>query len=94
LRRLNWRIRKQAHEAGEDIILSDRELDLLRRHFRRLSITPMNLLAMSKRLFRGHFHSPLVRGAMRSLELADRAILTLVPWLRRYCGEVLVVAEK
>jgi SAM-dependent methyltransferase len=94
LRRLNWRLRKQAHEAGEDIILSDRELDLLRRHFRRLSITPMNLLAMSKRLFRGHFHSPLVRGAMQSLELADHALLTLVPWLRRHCGEVLVVAEK
>jgi len=94
LRRLNWRLRKQANEAGEEIILSERELDLLRRYFRQLSITPMNLLAMSKRLFRGHFHSPLVRGTMRSLELTDRAILTLVPWLRRYCGEVLVVAEK
>jgi len=94
LRRLNWRIRKQADEAGEEIILSDKELDLLRRHFRHLSVTPMNLLGMSKRMFRGHFRSPLVRGAQQSLELADRALFVLFPGIRRYCGEVLVVAQK
>lgn len=94
MRRARWRLSRQPEEAGEDIILSDRELNLLRTHFTRLEITPMNLLAMAKRLFRGRFGSPAVRRLMASLEAADAAVLRLVPSLKRYCGEVLVVAEK
>jgi len=94
LRRLRWRWSGQPDEAGEDIILGDRELDLLRPHFRRLEVHPMNLVAMAKRAFRGHFQSPAVRAAVGSLEFVDRVLLGLLPGLRRYCGEVLVVAEK
>lgn len=93
-RRLRWKLSREPEEAGEDIILSDRELGLLRPHFRRLEILPMNLLAMTKRLFRGRFASPAVRWAMRVLEGTDAALLALFPFLRRYCGEIVVVAEK
>jgi len=94
VRRLNWRLSGQPDEAGEEILLGDREMHLLRQHFRRLSVQPMNLLAMAKRLFRGRFHSPSVRATMRLLESADQVLLKAWPRLTRYCGEVLIVAER
>jgi SAM-dependent methyltransferase len=93
-RRLRWRLSRQPDEAGEDILLSDRELDALRRAMRTFEITPMNLLAMMKRLLRGRFTNPGVRAAVRALELLDSALLSVAPPLRRYCGEVLIVARK
>ncbi len=94
MRRLRWRLSRQPEEAGEDIILSDRELDLLRRHFSRVDATPMNLLAMAKRLCRGRFHARPVRAIMGGLETVDFRLLKVFPSWRRYCGEVLVVAQK
>ena len=77
-----------------DIILGDRELQLLAGSFRSVEAKPMNLLAMAKRLFRGRFQSPVVRGVLRCLESADDRVLRWFPSLGRYCGEILVVAEK
>jgi SAM-dependent methyltransferase len=94
LRRARWRLSGQPDEAGEEVILSDRELDLLRARFSRLEITPMNLLAMAKRMFRGHFESATVRRVLELLEAADERLLNFMPALKRHCGEVLVVAEK
>ncbi len=94
LRRARWRLSGQPREAGEEIILSDKELDLLRDHFRRLDVTPMNLFAMGKRIFRGRYQSPLVRRLIGWLEATDDVVLRLAPPLKRYSGEVLVVAEK
>ena len=53
----------------------------------------MNLLAMAKRLGRGRFQNPAVRGALAALETLDRVILKTAPRLSRYCGEVVVVAR-
>ena len=94
LRRTRWRLSRQPDEAGEEIILSEKELDLLKAHLRRVDVTPMNFLAMAKRLFRGRFESPLVQTTIRFLESADNLVLSWFPALRRFCGEVLVVAEK
>ena len=93
-RRLRWRLSGEPKEAGEDIILSDREINLLRRSFSRIECHPMNLLAMAKRLFRGRFNSPTVRALLSVLEKTDAVLLTVFPFLRRYCGEVFLVAEK
>jgi SAM-dependent methyltransferase len=93
-RRLRWRLSRQPEEAGEDILLTDRNLSLLGQHFHRLEIIPLNLLAMTKRFFRGYFTSAAVRGFVQILEGADTVLLRAFPSLRRYCGEVLVVAEK
>ena len=54
----------------------------------------MNLFAMAKRVFRGRFDSGAVRATMKLLEAVDLRLLKLAPSLSRYCGEVLVVAEK
>jgi SAM-dependent methyltransferase len=94
LRRVRWTLSRQPSEAGEDIILGDREMELLRSHFSRVEVTPMNLLAMAKRLFRGRFESRPIRAMMVLLECIDNRLLKFRPSLSRYCGEVLVVAEK
>jgi 2-polyprenyl-3-methyl-5-hydroxy-6-metoxy-1,4-benzoquinol methylase len=84
----------QQEEAGEGIIFSQREVDLIRAHFQSVQVTPVNLLAMAKRLFRGHFTKSASRAFLAALERLDSALLFLLPFLRRYCGEALIVAEK
>jgi SAM-dependent methyltransferase len=93
-RRWRWQWSGQPDEAGEEIILDDRHIDLLRSHLRRVDVIPVNLLAMAKRLFRGRFQSAGVRAAVRTLEEIDSVLLRVAPPLRRYCGEVVVVGEK
>ena len=92
-RRLRALFQGEEEEQGEEIILSDAQVELLRPHFRSVEVSPLNLLAMGKRLFRGRFRSRGVRSLVRSLEAAD-AVLLKAPALRRYCGEVIVVAER
>lgn len=94
LRRLGWKLRAEPEEAGEQILLGGREIEELRRHFRELRLEPLNLLAMAKRLFRGHYASRLVRATMWGLETADAILLGRCPALRRFCGEVLISARK
>jgi SAM-dependent methyltransferase len=93
-RRLGWRITQQAEEQGEDILLGDRELAELRARFTSVRTTPLNFLAMGKRLFRRRFTNRAARLAVGALEIADRALLGAAPFLRRYCGEVIVEARK
>jgi SAM-dependent methyltransferase len=93
-RRLRWRVAKEPAEAGEEILFGDRETAALRNSFRHVELRPLNLLAMAKRLFRGRFRAAAVRGLIRALEAVDTGLLTLIPSLRRYCGEVIVIAEK
>ena len=91
-----WRARLSAEpaEAGEGIIFSDSDVETLRAHLSRVETTPMNLFAMAKRLLRGRFRSPGARTAMRVLETLDAGALRMAPFLKRYCGELLVVATK
>ncbi len=93
-RRLRARVSGEPEEAGEGIIFSDGDIETLRRHMSRVDITPLNLFAMTKRLFRGRFESPAVRRAMGLLEALDAAMLRVAPFLKRYCGELVVVAVK
>jgi SAM-dependent methyltransferase len=93
-RRLRSKLSGEPEDAGEDIILSDREIDLLQQYFCRIDCQPINLLAMAKRLFRGRFSRRTVRALIFLLERTDAMLLAAFPSLHRYCGEVLVVAEK
>jgi SAM-dependent methyltransferase len=93
-RRWRWKWSGQPDEAGEEIILDDGHLEILRRHFDRLEVLPLNLLAMTKRLFRGRFTSPAVRVLLGALEQTDRLLLAAAPVLARYCGEVVVVGRR
>ena len=93
-RRLRWKWSGQPDEAGEEIILDDGHIELLRRHLSHVEVIPVNLIAMAKRLFRGRFSSRGVRGAMRAMEGIDSVLLRMAPPLRRYCGEVVVIGKK
>lgn len=91
-----WRARLsgQPEEQGEEVILSDAEIDQLRARFTHLTVRPFHLLSMSKRLARGHFAHPLVKAAIAVCEGFDAIALTAIPPLRRYCGEALIVCEQ
>jgi SAM-dependent methyltransferase len=93
-RRLRARWSREPAEQGEEIVISEREIARLRCVFSRVEVHPLNLLAMAKRLFRGRFNCFPVRPALHALEAADEFLLRCLPRLRRYCGEVVVVAEK
>lgn len=51
-RRLGWKLRGQADEQGEEIVFSDAHVALLREQMTQVEVTPMNLFAMAKRIFR------------------------------------------
>lgn len=93
-RRLRAQLGGEAAEQGEEIILGDEEIALLRSRLARVEVQPLNLLAMAKRLFRGRFTHPAVRATLGGLEAADRVLLRAFPFLNHYCGEVIIVAVK
>ena len=93
-RRLRWRFGREPAEAGEGVIFNEGDVERLRQRMRKVEVTPLNLLAMVKRLFRGRFQRPAVRAILAGLEGTDRVLLAALPGLRRYCGEAVVVAEK
>lgn len=84
----------QPEDQGEGEIFRQRHIKQLRRHFEVVDVEPLNLLAMVKRLFRGRFHYRPVRRLLRWLEQTDEWLLRCIPGLRRYCGEVVVVARR
>lgn len=91
-RQMRAKLAHEAEEQGEEIVLNDAEVERLRRHFRDVRVFPLNLTAMGKRFLRGRFANPLARGAVYALEAADKALLTVAPPLRRYCGEAMIIA--
>ncbi len=93
-RRLRWRISGEPEEAGEGIIFSDADVRTLRQHMTSVEITPLNLFAMAKRVFRGRFTNRGVRATMALIESLDSLSLAAFPFLKRYCGELVVVARK
>jgi ubiquinone/menaquinone biosynthesis C-methylase UbiE len=93
-RRVGWKLRGQAEEQGEEIVFNDGHVRMLRERMAQVDVMPMNLLGMTKRLFRGRFESAVVRGVVGALEKMDSLILGAAPRLGRYCGEVVVVGRK
>ncbi|MCS7026534.1 MAG: class I SAM-dependent methyltransferase [Bryobacteraceae bacterium] len=93
-RRLRAWWQNEPREQGEEILFSQREVALLKLQFRSVSIHEFNLFAMSKRLFRGQFHHRSVQFLVALFERLDQVLLTAFPAARRYCGELLLVAQK
>jgi SAM-dependent methyltransferase len=81
-------------DAGEEIILGRTELELLHRHFQSVEVSPVNLLGMAKRLLRGRFAKPASKALLGTLEVTDSALLAMLPFLGKYCGEALIVSVR
>ncbi len=94
LRRWNWRRSGLPAEQGEDVIFDDGHVAILLKSFAGVDLYPMHLLAMAKRPLRGRYQAAWVRALLTTLEAADRVLLRVAPFLKRYCGEVLVVAKR
>lgn len=93
-RRSRWALCREPAEAGEEILFNDGHIAALSAQLECLQLTPLNLLAMTKRIFRGRFRSKIVRRFVTCLEALDSVALRWAPFLKRYCGEVVVVAQK
>lgn len=93
-RRMRARVQREAEEQGEEIILGEAEIALLRKAFREVHTEEMHLFAMGKRLLRGRFANVWARRCLRVLEGLDDVLLYTFPRLKRYCGEIAIVAVK
>lgn len=93
-RRLRALAAREQADQGEEIVLTRRQLRRLDPWFGEWRIETFHLLAMAKRLLRGRFGRPWAQGAMRILQNTDRAILGVVPKLRWWCGEALIIARR
>jgi SAM-dependent methyltransferase len=78
--------------------LTTEDLEEIQRHFSKSEITYFNLvgrfsrfLPSANRIDRGH---PFTKAAMVALLGFDRSLITVLPFLRRFCGEVVIVAQK
>jgi len=78
--------------------LTNKDLAEIQRHFRKSEIVYFNLfgrfsrfLPNANRIDRGH---PFTKAAMVMLLGFDRFLITVFPFLRRFCGEVVIVAQK
>jgi SAM-dependent methyltransferase len=94
VRRLRWKFSRQPDEAGEEILFDDLHVGLLSARLQEIKLIPLSLLAMAKRFFRGRFTIGPARWLVAFLELADAILLKACPPLRRYCGEIVVIARK
>lgn len=93
-RRLHWKLTGAGEDDGEDILMSRDQLALLDPYFRDITMQPMNLLAMGKRLLRGRFTHAWARAAIQMLEGLDAVVLGAVPPLRNWCGEAVITARR
>jgi SAM-dependent methyltransferase len=94
VRRIGWKLRGQAEEQGEDILFDRTALRLLEPAFQEVELRFLNLLGMGKRLLRGHYGSRSARAVIAALGAFDRVLLSTVPPLRSWCGEVVVTARR
>ena len=93
-RKLRARLTQEHADQGEEIVLSRRQLRRLEPWFGQWRIETFHLLAMGKRLFRGRLESAWTQRVVRALKTTDRAILSVAPALRWWCGEALIVARR
>lgn len=88
----------EAVASPGDRQLTEQDLADIRRPFQRSEITYFNLLGRFSRFFphanridRGH---PFTKMGLVALFGMDRILVTVFPFVRRFCGEVVIVAHK
>ena len=82
-------------EAKGDVVLTLSDLEeFAKKDFSDHQIELMSLLFMSKRIFRDVLDFPPIRWFLYILKKTDDILLFLFPVLRKYCGEVILVARK
>lgn len=93
-RKIRAMLAGEQEDQGEDIILSNKELNALNPCFAHVRVDAMNLLAMGKRVLRGRFEKAWARTILGALESADSGVLSAIPPLRNWCGEAVITAHR
>jgi SAM-dependent methyltransferase len=93
-RKLRSIVADEAEEQGEDIIFSRNELNMLDPFFVEVRAATENLLAMGKRVLRGHFDRAWARLLVHTLEWIDFTLLAIAPPLRNWCGEAVITGRR
>lgn len=81
-------------EAKGDVLLTLSCLEEFASEFSDCKIELMSLLFMSKRVFRSVIDYAPFRFLLYILKRTDDVLLSLFPGLKKYCGEVVLVARK
>jgi SAM-dependent methyltransferase len=81
-------------EARGDVMLTVADLERFSEGFASHQIELMSLVFMSKRIFRGALGFGPIRWFLYLLKRLDDVLLAVFPALKRYCGEVILVATK
>lgn len=84
----------RGEEAKGDVVLMLPDLEEFAKDFSDHQIELMSLLFMSKRIFQDGLDFPPIRWFLYILKKTDDILLSLFPALRKYCGEVILVARK
>ncbi|MCC7293823.1 MAG: class I SAM-dependent methyltransferase [Phycisphaerales bacterium] len=86
---VRWvRRRKHVRCGGRTLRLGD--LRAFGRPFAQTRIHTFNLLLQSKQFFGQAAHRPWAKFVLRKLRTADETMLSALPFLRRFCGKVVV----
>jgi SAM-dependent methyltransferase len=93
-RKLRSIVAGEVEDQGEGTIVSQKELKALDPFFTELRADTLNLLAMGKRVLRGHFERAWARHVIHALESIDSALLAIAPPLRNWCGEAVITARR
>jgi ubiquinone/menaquinone biosynthesis C-methylase UbiE len=85
---LGRRLSMRELEGAGDVVLTEAAIHDWAAGFSSVEIEPYSLLLMAKRAFRGRY------GLLSALQTLDEELLRLVPALRRYCGECVIVLRR
>lgn len=81
-------------EAKGDVVLTLEDIQRFSRGFSRCRMEMMSLFFMSKRIFQSKLDMPLVRPFLFCMKKLDDVVLTVLPFMKKYCGECVVVMVK
>lgn len=82
-------MKRLPQDAGDVILTYDMILSF-GSGFSESTLYEMSLFYMVKRLLRCWLHAQAVRCCIFGLKKVDDALLRVFPWLRRYCGEIVI----
>ena len=88
-----WRFNKKYPDQGEQHMYR-KKIHEFGRLFKTTTIREHSMIFMIKRFFRGHHNKDWVKSVLRIAHLVDLKVLTIFPFMRRFCGEAVIIYEK
>jgi len=84
----------RGQDAKGDVQLNWSDINTFSQGYSEKQIEPMSLFFMVKRIFRPIGHYALVRWILFVLKKLDDFLMSMFPFLQRYCGEIVIKLDK